>query len=1413
MWGSIFGSGSKAKKSKSGGVEDTKRPVSSQEARRKAKLERQKDLRARRKNSVTEFYVSESSNSDSSSDDDTPAKDPKKDEYSKVGSSQFDDEPVDSSDDDSRVSENPLHSKSKAAAKTVAFDEPEDEPESESEGDDDEPNDEPQQQGDDEPADGDDDDDDDDEPRDSEEPDSEEESSSEDESSMVSDKAKKYEWELEDVDMEAALTSFYTKYNPERVATVSEIVDTYDGEFTLMLRVLCDRYHLSHGQMDMFLDNGRGAKQKKSGGKSPAKSALKKRDSVDNSGDDGRGRRVSISTDHNTVTHIETKDEVKKHLKESARERARARERAVRGGDEEDDHSSESDSESESEDGDDESLGSDEHKTSHAPATAPSSAPAPAFMSEEEVREKERKEKKKARDDKRRDKNYQRMKEKLAQTQKAFMMQQQHQQQLLMLHERQQAHLQQGQSTGIPPSPVSYMSPQQQAQMLALQQQQAMLQAHIYGLGGDPTTMSGIEPVSDLHMSPTQLERAAGGGRAKHGAKPSAVTAAATAADEVKKKDKATIGGGKHLGEAVLRLRQQEDDAARELERMRKAKDDALSQEIKEAELKEIEAQKNAERDRAERERERARAKSAAIIAEQRKKKGMETASPPPTSSTINESAPAPTPAVSTDPSVISQLADLRKELAATKAALAESADDRTQVMALLKQVVSATNSIVSNPPSPVGSASNSRASSPAPSRQRATSGVAATPTVAPLVSEVPPDLDDPSQLAASVAAILTRAASPAPSRSASPTNSVRSRSPGPGTPLLHQQSNNTNMVQSIVAGTGGGTPQPMLYAPKPYRQEQQGGVAAAAPTTSLGNNSMLPPSATPLVKGAVKGASAIAASGPGSSVRSRASEKVRGATPHTTNGAPMTTSKQAGMRKVGPPDDDWYECWNPALGKTYFHSASRNKSAWTAPFPVYEVEPTDDASVDSNYYYSAAGAGAAAAADAKTDYSVNLNGQQQGTPAREGGGDIYDDSSIASGSSRSRSPAAHFVMQPLSVQGSAKRGRIASANARRDTSDGNNSFDSRGIGGRGRSPSPFRDGSSVGSHGGSGASPAPASHKARSSVSPTTRIGAQRRASNLHSPSSRAMAEAQHQLQASEYLHHHPMLKYAHQNPFQAREERRFNESGQQQLAKVAQGGDSFDRQRTKSPAQQHAYQRSRQGLVGGGVAGQLPPPVEIHSSRTSTDGRPAFMGGHLNARAPSPSNRGGGGASGGIDAHSNLPYSRSSSPRVRGSSSPGTGSSGYTNYANSQVKNKRSGNMNVMANATAAPHMNMSHAGDPNRPQYRPPSTAAPGFGDSGPQFLPPDDYDDIPNSIGMFSSSSNGSGSRGGGSSSPRKNAGSPGPKSPNRFAQAHADAEAAKSHWREALSKTGKRYYYNVVTRESTYRRPPLYMPLQ
>ena len=39
----------------------------------------------------------------------------------------------------------------------------------------------------------------------------------------------------------------------------------------------------------------------------------------------------------------------------------------------------------------------------------------------------------------------------------------------------------------------------------------------------------------------------------------------------------------------------------------------------------------------------------------------------------------------------------------------------------------------------------------------------------------------------------------------------------------------------------------------------------------------------------------------------------------------------------------------------------------------------------------------------------------------------------------------------------------------------------------------------------------------------------------------------------------------------------------------------------------------------------------------------------------------------------------------------------------------------------------------------------------------------------------------------------------------------DASAASLHWREAYSSAGKRYYYNIVTQESTYRRPANYIP--
>ena len=38
-------------------------------------------------------------------------------------------------------------------------------------------------------------------------------------------------------------------------------------------------------------------------------------------------------------------------------------------------------------------------------------------------------------------------------------------------------------------------------------------------------------------------------------------------------------------------------------------------------------------------------------------------------------------------------------------------------------------------------------------------------------------------------------------------------------------------------------------------------------------------------------------------------------------------------MRHVGPIADDWMECFDPRLGRVYYHSASRKQSTWTVPF------------------------------------------------------------------------------------------------------------------------------------------------------------------------------------------------------------------------------------------------------------------------------------------------------------------------------------------------------------------------------------------------------------------------------------------------------------------------------------------------
>ena len=305
------------------------------EAKRAAKLERQKDLRSKRNNSVTEFYVSESSESDGDKSKESGQK-------SESGSEEDDEEEEnDSAEETSNQDDTGKGSgdekRFKEASKQAELDvEPNEEEES---------GDKMQNATE----------------NDVEEEESEYSSDGSSESSgddMVSEEDKGYKWDLADVDLAVSLLAFYERYNPERKAMVGEIVETYQDDEQIMLRVLCDRYKLDQGEMQSYLDLGitkpkpaaDAAEVEEEEEISPTKSALKKPGNKrgssrassssiaggggdDNNGDNyhqpepERERRVSISTEHNIVTHIETKDEAKQAQKQAAAERKAEKEK------------------------------------------------------------------------------------------------------------------------------------------------------------------------------------------------------------------------------------------------------------------------------------------------------------------------------------------------------------------------------------------------------------------------------------------------------------------------------------------------------------------------------------------------------------------------------------------------------------------------------------------------------------------------------------------------------------------------------------------------------------------------------------------------------------------------------------------------------------------------------------------------------------------------------------------------------------------------------------------------------------------------------------------------------------------------------------------------------------------------------
>jgi hypothetical protein len=66
-----------------------------------------------------------------------------------------------------------------------------------------------------------------------------------------------YHWELSNVDLVLALTLFYTRFNPEKIGTVSEIVAKYEEDELILLRQLCVRYSVDERGMQKFLDSAK----------------------------------------------------------------------------------------------------------------------------------------------------------------------------------------------------------------------------------------------------------------------------------------------------------------------------------------------------------------------------------------------------------------------------------------------------------------------------------------------------------------------------------------------------------------------------------------------------------------------------------------------------------------------------------------------------------------------------------------------------------------------------------------------------------------------------------------------------------------------------------------------------------------------------------------------------------------------------------------------------------------------------------------------------------------------------------------------------------------------------------------------------------------------------------------------------
>lgn len=62
-------------------------------------------------------------------------------------------------------------------------------------------------------------------------------------------------WELQAIDIRAALMRFYRIHNPEKIRNIDSILENFLGEESVLLQQLCDRYDVSDGEMQNLLDS------------------------------------------------------------------------------------------------------------------------------------------------------------------------------------------------------------------------------------------------------------------------------------------------------------------------------------------------------------------------------------------------------------------------------------------------------------------------------------------------------------------------------------------------------------------------------------------------------------------------------------------------------------------------------------------------------------------------------------------------------------------------------------------------------------------------------------------------------------------------------------------------------------------------------------------------------------------------------------------------------------------------------------------------------------------------------------------------------------------------------------------------------------------------------------------------------